>query len=53
MRAGAGEHAEKSIGMVLFARAEVGGAGGHEAQRPRWFPAPLQVRASLKDCRIN
>jgi hypothetical protein len=27
MLAGAGDHLEKSIGMVLFARAEVGGAG--------------------------
>jgi hypothetical protein len=34
---------ERSIGVVQFARAGVGGAGGHEAPRPRWFPASVQV----------
>ena len=51
MLAGAGDHLEKSIDMGLFARAEVGGACGHEAPRPRGFPAPLRVRASLKAAR--
>jgi hypothetical protein len=46
MRAGAGDHLEKSIGMVLFAQAEVGGARGHKVPRPCRFPAPLLVRAS-------